>query len=143
MVILWGRQAARSAIAGMVQETRRLHPGTRVVLAGFSQGGMLACDAVLLDAVQVDALVLFSSSRIAFDEWQRHGQRLSGIPALVSHGRSDPDLSFEAGCALHDFLASCGARSRFIAFDGAHEIPLPVWREFRKFLREISHASPL
>ena len=79
------------------------------VLAGFSQGGMLACDSVLMEAVEVAGLAIMSASGIAGAEWLGQRGRLEGVPAFVSHGRSDPDLSFAAGQRLASFLTSGGA----------------------------------
>ena len=107
---------------------------SRVVLGGFSQGGMLACDFVLRGPQAVDGLVLLSSSRIDFEAWQPLHARLAGLPAFVSHGERDADLSFPAGLALRDFLAASGAAVSWVPFEGGHEIPLVVWRGLRKFL---------
>jgi phospholipase/carboxylesterase len=109
-----------------------------LVLAGFSQGGMLACDTCLREPISVSGLMLLSSSRIAFTEWalplQRVRERASFPPVLVSHGLSDADLAFSTGEALRDALADAGANVTWVPFAGAHEIPLLVWRRVRKFL---------
>jgi phospholipase/carboxylesterase len=65
---------------------------------------------------------------------------LAGLPVLVSHGQADTDLAFDAGRALHDWLHEAGCRTRWLPFEGGHEIPLPVWREFRRFLRALPVA---
>ncbi|MEW6703573.1 MAG: hypothetical protein AB1430_01830 [Pseudomonadota bacterium] len=134
------REKARTALASLLQEASSQGAG-RLVLAGFSQGGMLACDTLLHEDVHVDALALFSSSRIALDEWQARRHRLAGLPALVAHGKADVDLAFAAGRALHDWLVEAGAAARWAPFEGGHEMPLAVWRGFRRFLREISAPS--
>lgn len=134
------REAARRTLVTLLRGLRE-QGFRRVVLAGFSQGGMLACDTLLHEEVQVDGLALFSSSRIALDEWQPRRARLAGLPAMVAHGTEDKDLAFAAGQGLHAFLQSAGARSQWVPFEGGHEIPLPVWREFRKFLRGLASAS--
>lgn len=105
-----------------------------VVLAGFSQGGMLACDTLLREQLRVAALVLLSSSRIAADDWEPRIHRLQRLPAFVSHGHTDPDLAFSAGEALRDLLERGGADVTWVPFDSGHEIPLVVWRALRKFL---------
>ena len=86
--------------------------------------------------IDLAALALFSASRIAFDEWRPllDSGRVRGLRVLMSHGATDADLSVAAGMRLRDCLAEAGARVDWVAFDEGHEIPLVVWRAFRKLL---------
>lgn len=129
-----GLESARLRLTQFLEELAREFQPRQLILGGFSQGGMLACDFVLRGPHPVDGLVLLSSSRIDFDAWQPLHSRLSGLPAFVSHGEQDVDLSFAAGSALRDFLNASGADVSWVAFPGGHEIPLVVWRGLRKFL---------
>ena len=138
-----GRAEARAALAALLRAPALCPPGGLRVLAGFSQGGMLACDTLLHEGVRVDGLALFSASRIAFDEWQPRRERLAGLPVLVAHGHADTDLHVDAGRALHDWVAQAGARARWLGFDGGHEMPLPVWRGLRQFLHALRADSPV
>jgi phospholipase/carboxylesterase len=124
---------ARAALSAFLEAL----PAKRLVLGGFSQGGMLSADTFLRGNQELAALALFSASRIAFDEWGPFAHRLRGLPVLVSHGESDPDLAFSAGEALRDFLAGAGADVTWLPFAGGHEIPLVVWRRLRKLLLAI------
>jgi phospholipase/carboxylesterase len=128
--------AARDRLLAFVRAAKAI-AGTRpLVIGGFSQGGMLTCDTFLRNELDVAAMVLFSASRIAFDEWQPllASRRLDGLPVLVSHGESDPDLAFSAGEALRDCLAAAGADVTWLPFAQGHEIPLVVWRRLRTLL---------
>ena len=129
-----GAAAARGLLTRVLAEVGRRHAGLPVVLVGFSQGGMLACDALLRDRPAIAGLALLSSSRISVDEWIPLASRFAGVPILVSHGRDDPDLSFHAGEALRDLCASGGGDVTWVPFQGRHEIPLVVWRALRMFL---------
>lgn len=132
-----GREAARHALRTVIQHARANYPGLPLLLAGFSQGGMLACDALLHETVTADALALLSCSRLAIDEWRPRWPRLRGLPVLVAHGRHDADLSFAAGEALRDELRAAGADLTWIDFDGGHEIPLPVWRSIKRLMQRL------
>lgn len=135
-----GREAARQALAQCLQVALAERPGARLVLAGFSQGGMLATDLLLHEEVPVAALALFSSSCIALDEWQprlRQRPALRGLPVLVTHGRDDEDLAFTAGERLRDTWVAAGAEVHWLPFDGGHIIPMPAWRALRTLLRRI------
>jgi phospholipase/carboxylesterase len=106
----------------------------RIVLGGFSQGGMLACDVTLRGELPVIGLVLLSTSRLALPNWNPHVHRLRDMPVFVSHGTRDTDLAFHAGEGLRDLANHARARTTWVPFDGGHEIPLPVWRALRTFL---------
>ena len=128
------RPAARATLCRFLDELRTEFPGLPLVLGGFSQGAMLACDAVLCARQAVSGLVMLSSSRIAFSEWLANREALSGLPVLLSHGQHDTDLAFAAGEALRDFHSDSHAHVTWQPFDGGHEIPLIVWRALRRFL---------
>ena len=124
-----GRAQARATLDALLSA---LPPGRKQVLAGFSQGGMLAMDHVLHAASAPSLLVLLSSSRIAFDDWSPRLSRLQGLPMLVAHGRGDGELAFSAGEALRDAAIAGGAVVEWLPFEGGHGIPLVVWRALRR-----------
>jgi phospholipase/carboxylesterase len=132
-----GREAARATLCAFLDAIRAQAPELPLVLGGFSQGGMLACDTVLCARQAVSGLVLLSSSRIAFSEWQARRDALVGLPVLLSHGTHDTDLAFGAGEALRDFHRDSHAQVTWKPFEGGHEIPLVVWRALRQFLAEL------
>lgn len=131
-----GREIARRLLAALV--ATHAARGREVVLVGFSQGGMLALDHVLVDdGPRPAALALLSTSRIALDAWTPRAARLRDLPIFVAHGRGDQELAFAAGEGVRDFAIAAGARVTWLPFDGPHEIPLVVWRGLRKFLGAI------
>jgi phospholipase/carboxylesterase len=136
-----GRPAARASLCAFLDVIRSQAPGLPLVLGGFSQGGMLACDTVLCARQPVAGLVMLSSSRIAFAEWRANREVLAGMPVLVSHGRQDTDLAFGAGEALRDFHQDSDAQVTWQPFDGGHDIPLVVWRALRRFLAELARKT--
>jgi phospholipase/carboxylesterase len=137
-----GAEAARALLRGVIAVVERRHPGLPLVLVGFSQGGMLACDTVLRDRPRIAGLALLSASRIAADEWAALTGRLAGLPVLVSHGTHDPDLGFHAGEAMRDMCIAAGADVTWVPFEGEHGIPLVVWRALRKFIQRLALAGP-
>lgn len=132
--------AARERLASLVAALAPRVGKRPLVLGGFSQGAMLTCDTVLRSTFALSAMVLLSGSRIAFDEWEPllASGRLHGLPTLVAHGKADADLAFSAGAALAGALEGAGADVTFLPFEQGHEIPLVVWRTFRKFLAGLS-----
>lgn len=122
------RAEARDMLHKLLAEVRTSRP---LLMAGFSQGGMLAMDYVLHET-RPDALALLSSSCIALSDWQDRLSRLAGLPTLIAHGRADEELAFAAGERLRDVALAGGAEVTWLPFDGGHDIPLPVWRALRK-----------
>ncbi|MBV9911000.1 MAG: hypothetical protein JOZ93_00410 [Sinobacteraceae bacterium] len=133
-----GLAYARERLSAYLQACLRHFAPRRVVLGGFSQGGMLCCDLLLNSEVNVHGLLLWSASRLNYREWLQRAGRLQGLPVLLSHGEHDPELAFTAGLALRDFLADAGATVTWVPFAGGHEIPLVVWRSVRSFLRVVT-----
>jgi len=134
-----GREPARAAVHAAAAELRARAPGLPLVLAGFSQGAMLGLDCLLQSPpLAVDALALWSGSRLAFSEWRPGLHRLRGLPVQLLHGRNDANLSLDAGQALRDALLAEGAQVRWSPFDGGHEIPLQAWVSLRRLLRELA-----
>ncbi len=133
-----GVPAARALLLALLESVRGEAPERPVAVLGFSQGGMLACDALLRDHAPINALGLLSSSRITAAQWEPRLAPLRGLPVLVSHGRDDEELSFAAGEGLRDLCARGGATVTWVPFDGGHEIPLVVWRAIRRLLRALT-----
>ena len=109
------------------------------VLAGFSQGGMLAMDYVLHRGRRPAALALLSTTRIAIDEWTSCAATgvLEGLPVLIAHGQQDTELAFAAGEHVRDFAFAHGAVVQWLPFDGGHQMPFVVWRALRKLIRSL------
>jgi phospholipase/carboxylesterase len=136
-----GREQARQALLSVLRHAAASHPGLPLVLAGFSQGGMLACDTLLLEGAQVQGLILLSASRIAIDEWHPRLQRFRDLPVLVAHGTRDQDLALSAGEALRDALQAAGAEVTWVCFEGGHETPITVWRSAKCLMLQIAQRA--
>lgn len=138
-----GRERAREALHACAGDVRAGARGRPLVVAGFSQGAMLALDCVLQSPpLAVDALALWSASRLAFSEWAPALHRLRGVRVDLVHGRADTNLDIAAALSLRDALLAEDADVRWSPFDGGHEIPLQAWVGLRRLVRELATASP-
>jgi phospholipase/carboxylesterase len=98
-------------------------PTERIVLGGFSQGSMLATDVALRLDRSPAALVIWSGTLLAEEQWRELAPRRAGLKVLQSHGRQDQILPFEAAQWLRDMLCAAGLTVDFIPFNGPHTIP--------------------
>lgn len=113
-------------------------PRSRVVLAGFSQGAMMALERALRGPEVPRAVVMLSGGSLrGLDGDALDWSRLSGVPVFVSHGRQDPILPFSGAEELARRAQAAGARVTFVRFDGGHSIPPLVREEVTRFLRAV------
>lgn len=131
-----GRDPGHRVLAQAIAQAQAAWPQRPVVLAGFSQGGMLALDHLLCaDPVPpVAGLALLSASRLGVPAWADRLHRLAGLPVLVAHGRQDAELAFSAGEGLRDLMAAAGAELIWLPFEDGHGLPPVVWRGLRRWL---------
>lgn len=117
-------------------------PRDRVVLAGFSQGAMMALERALRGPAVPRAVVMLSGGLPrGTSESELDFSRLSGVPVFVSHGRRDQLLPFSGAEALARRAEEAGARVTFVPFDGGHSIPPIVRTEVAAFLRDVAGGS--
>ncbi len=113
-------------------------PPERIVLGGFSQGSMLACDVTLRAARPPARLVIFSGAPMAEPDWRELAKKRSGLRVLQSHGRTDPILPFTGGEYLRDLLREAGLEVEWMPFGGGHAIPNGVVDRLGPFVAELS-----
>jgi phospholipase/carboxylesterase len=113
---------------------------TGVVLGGFSQGAMVAVEAVLRASSLPEGIILLSGNPIDRDRWkelfttfpERHERK--SVPYFQSHGTSDPVLSYQSARELNDMLTRAGFVGEFQHFPGGHTIPNEVVWSLSEFL---------
>lgn len=138
-----GRERSRDAVHAAARLLRERAPRLPLIVAGFSQGAMLALDCVFQSPpLAVDALALWSASRLAFSEWAPAMHRLRGVRVDLLHGRADANLGLAAAQSLRDALAAEDADVRWSPFEGGHEIPLQAWVGLRRLVREVGAPTP-
>jgi phospholipase/carboxylesterase len=131
-----GLAEARELVGGLLLalENELDAPLERVVLGGFSQGAMLACDVALRSPRSPSGLVILSGAPVAVPEWRALAPARKGLPVLMSHGRSDPVLPFAGGVYLRDLLQEAGLLVDFVEWNGGHGVPDGVLQRLGPFL---------
>jgi phospholipase/carboxylesterase len=112
--------------------------GERLVLGGFSQGAMLACDVALQTDRKLAGLVLLSTTLLCRDIWEPRMAARRDLPVFQAHGRRDPLLPHALAVELRDLLRGAGCQVDWLEFNGGHEIPASVLQALGQFIR--THA---
>lgn len=136
-----GLPAARTSLLKLVAEVSRTWPERPLFLGGFSQGAILSLDVIVRTPLRPAGVILLSGARVEAESLAPLLHRTGGLPIFQSHGEHDRDLSFDAASALSNDLVTAGALVSWWPFPGGHEIPLPVLRELKKFIRRHTHSA--
>jgi phospholipase/carboxylesterase len=133
-----GLAPAHGHVAALLDELEReLHVGgERIVLGGFSQGAMLACDVALRSERKLAGLVLLSTTLLCRGDWQPRMALRKALPVLQTHGRNDAVLPFAAATTLRDLFRAEGCSVDWHEFGGGHEIPQAVLDALGRFVQK-------
>ena len=107
----------------------------KAILGGFSQGAMLACDAVLRSDRPYAGLIQLSGTLLAKQEWGPLLLKRRSLPVFQSHGTQDPILPYVMAERLRDEFVRAGLKVEWLPFRGGHEIPEPVLRKLGQFIQ--------
>ena len=131
-----GLAQARDQVRALLDDLRdRLGvPPSRTVVGGFSQGAMLATDAVVHGEDDLAGLVILSGGVVARRRWAASMPARRAVPVFLSHGRRDPLIPFATAARLSQMLHTAGYEVDEMSFDGGHEIPPDVRRRLAVFV---------
>ncbi len=131
-----GMEEATDRVVRMVEGMRLALkvPEGGLVLGGFSQGSMAACNALFTRDLQADGLVILSGTPVHLEAWKRGIGARPALRVFQSHGTSDPLLSFEAAEQLRDVMREKGLQTEWVPFRGGHEIPMTVLERLGGFI---------
>lgn len=135
-----GMEAATDQIVAMLDGLQSaLGAGDApLIIGGFSQGSMAACNAVFTRDINPSGLVVLSGTPVNLARWQDGMAERQGVRVFQSHGERDALLSFDAARELRDAMRTAGLRTEWVPFRGGHEIPMPVLDGLSSFLREVT-----
>jgi len=131
--------AARQLLRDFLDEAIKRYPVDRrkIVIIGFSQGGVMAYDLVLSDPNRFAGLVALSAwlpeqidAAIPTQEEHRN------FPALVVHGTQDPMIPVERAQESRKRLLARGMNVHYREFDMQHEVSPDALRELVLWLEE-------
>ena len=114
----------------------------KTILAGFSQGAMVATALTLASLRQPMGLCILSGTLVDSDAWGVGAKKHKGLPVFQSHGTRDPLLDIHAARKLHRLLEDNGMPVDYHEFVGGHEIPVQVLERLGEWLVKLGATGP-
>ena len=110
-------------------------PASRILLAGFSQGGAIALFAGLTYPARLAGIMALSTylplpQQLSHD----HSPYTSGLPVFVGHGNADTIVPPEAGVSSAAVLQGMGCDVSLHRYDMAHSVNQEEIRDIRSWL---------
>jgi phospholipase/carboxylesterase len=133
-----GLLASNRRIRALLAElaTAGRYPRERQMLAGFSQGAIIAADVAFTTDEPIEALVLLSPTFVHEDAWRAGMPNRRGLRVFISHGRRDGILPFDVSMRLQQAMRDAGLRVTWFPFEGGHEMPAEVVTALNAFLAQ-------
>jgi len=136
---------ARGVLEGFLEDAMDSYPidPDRVVLMGFSQGGVMAYDLALGRPERYAALVALSSwlPDAIVDGLPENDARASLVTLLI-HGTKDPMISIDNAREARDKLRGLGIEAAWGEYEMGHEINQAALRDLVAWLAQGPFAEP-
>jgi phospholipase/carboxylesterase len=132
------RESQRQVEALIEREVHHGTPRSRIVLAGFSQGGAIALQTGLRQREPLAGLLALSTYLPLAAEFESERAPESGdVPILMVHGRSDPVIPIERALASRDRLQAAGYAVEWHAYEMPHSVCEDEIRQIAAFLQRV------
>ena len=131
--------ASAGILEGLIdEELARGLPSTRILLAGFSQGGAIALHTGLRYGKRLAGILALSTylplHEAASDEFQEANR---DIPVFLAHGSQDPAIPLALSERTRLFLASLGYRVQCHTYPMPHSVCPEEIRDIRAWLEGV------
>ena len=127
------------ALQRFIDEALAAYPVDRrkIVILGFSQGGVMAYELALRDPGSYAGLIALSSWLPGpMVESIPANSELANLQALVIHGTKDPMISVDLARESRDALAKLGVPTRYREYEMGHEVNSDALRQIVSWLDE-------
>ena len=120
------------------REMERGIPSERIVLAGFSQGGVIALHTGLRFEHRLAGILALSTYLHDFmaTSAEMHDANLA-LPILMAHGTQDPMIPIMRAATSRENLIRLGYDVRWFDYPMGHQVCMPELEEISAFLREV------
>jgi phospholipase/carboxylesterase len=117
------RQSQAQVEALIAREKARGIAASRIVLAGFSQGGVIALHTALRHQERLAGAIALSTYLVQADRLPDEAAAANrDLPIFMAHGTADPVVRFEWGDASHRALVANGYRVEWHTYRMEHSV---------------------
>jgi phospholipase/carboxylesterase len=117
------RQSQAEVEALIAREKTRGMAASRIVLAGFSQGGVIALHTAIRHAERLAGVIALSTYLVLADRLEDEAAAANrDLPIFMAHGTADPVVRFEWGDASRQKLVAAGYRVDWHTYRMEHSV---------------------
>ena len=132
------RASQRQVEALIAREAERGIARSRIVLAGFSQGGAIALQTGLRQTEPLAAIIALSCYLPLADTFtEERSVGSTAVPVFLAHGTSDPIVPLARGVAARDALEAAGHSVEWHQYPMPHSVNEQEIRDIAAFLKRV------
>ncbi|EXI67840.1 MAG: Carboxylesterase 2 [Candidatus Accumulibacter adjunctus] len=136
------RESTRQVEALLARENSRGIPDERIVLAGFSQGGVIALHCGLRHSRRLAGILALSCYLPQADTLADEAQAANGdVPIFMAHGRADPVIPYDLGKQSAKLLQARGYPLQWRGYATAHSVCLEELEDIGGWLNQVLAAT--
>jgi len=134
-----GIMAAQAQIEALIaREKTRGTPASRLVLAGFSQGGAIAFQTALRHPERIAGIMALSTYLPMADKLKVQASAMNrDVPIFMAHGAYDPMIPIDRAKESKTVLESLGYKTEWHEYRMDHSVNAEEITDIGKWLREI------
>jgi phospholipase/carboxylesterase len=137
------RESQAQVEALLEREKARGVPASRIVLAGFSQGGAIALYAGLRHRERLGGIVALSTYLIAAESLATDAAPANrDIPIFMAHGTSDPVVRYPWGDSSRKALEALGYPVEWHTYPMPHSVVMEEIRDLERWLERVLVVKP-
>jgi phospholipase/carboxylesterase len=134
-----GIRASQAMVEALIErEVERGVPRSRIVLAGFSQGGAITLQTGLRQRQPLAGLIAMSCYLPLADAFAREAAPGSArVPIFLAHGTQDPVVPLARGSASRDALKAAGYAVEWHDYPMPHSVCAEEIRDIAGFMKRV------
>jgi phospholipase/carboxylesterase len=131
---------SRTVLLRFLDEITAKYPTTKLIVAGFSQGAMMALEAGLRATRDVAGIIAMSGG--LYEEELPDLRARSSVPVLISHGSADEVVPVNYARRARAVLEEAGFDVEYHEYPMGHQVVMEEVAVVKEFIRRHASSSP-